>query len=86
MALDIATFASLAAREEGLCVVSTVLADGTPQSSLVNAGVLDHPLTGERVVGFVARGDSVKLRVLRVRPALAVVARSGWQWAGVMPT
>ena len=39
--------AALAAKESGLCVVSTVRADGTVQASLVNAGVLAHPATGE---------------------------------------
>jgi hypothetical protein len=43
-------------RERFLVVVSTVRADGTIQSSVVNAGVLAHPVTGEQVVGFVTYG------------------------------
>ncbi len=35
----------LAGREQYLAVVSTLRADSTIQASLVNAGVLDHPLT-----------------------------------------
>jgi PPOX class probable F420-dependent enzyme len=81
--LGLDAFTSLAGREHGLCVVSTVRADGTPQSSVVNAGVLGHPRTGQPVIGFAVDGDSFKLCVLRVRPALTVVARSGWEWAGV---
>jgi hypothetical protein len=40
---------------------------------VVNAGVLDHPVTGEPAVGFVARGGARKLpRLLRVVYAAAV--------------
>jgi PPOX class probable F420-dependent enzyme len=72
----------MAAREQYLAVVSTVRADSTIQSSLVNAGVLDHPITGEPVVSFVTYG-AAKLRNLRVRPQLAVTFRSSWAWATV---
>ena len=54
--------------EHGLCSVCVVRADGTPRSSLVNAGVLDHPTTGSPVVGYVTYGP-VKLRTLRARPS-----------------
>jgi PPOX class probable F420-dependent enzyme len=80
---DLAGFARLAALDHGLCVVSTLRADGTIQSSVVNAGVLDHPVTGSPVVGLVARGHSRKLANLRARPRITVVARAGWQWAAV---
>jgi hypothetical protein len=36
--------ADLGAMEHGLAVISTSRADGTIQSSLVNAGVMQHPL------------------------------------------
>jgi PPOX class probable F420-dependent enzyme len=78
---QIADFSRLVTRDGGLCVVSTLRADGTIQSSVVNAGVLDHPVTGRPVVGLVARGDSRKLVHLRVRPQLTVVVRAGWEWA-----
>jgi PPOX class probable F420-dependent enzyme len=79
---SLADAAELGRREQGLAVVSTLRADDTIQSSLVNAGVLSHPLTGEQVLGFVTYGR-VKLANLRVRPQLAVTFRSGWQWATV---
>jgi PPOX class probable F420-dependent enzyme len=78
-------FASLAAKERGLVVVSTLRADGTIQSSVVNAGVLPHPLTGARALGFVTYGK-VKLANLRARPQLTVTIRSGWAWATVEGT
>jgi PPOX class probable F420-dependent enzyme len=74
--------AVLARNERGLTVVATLRADGTIQSSLVNAGVLAHPVTGERVLGLVTAGP-VKLANLRARPQLTATFRHGWQWAAV---
>lgn len=78
---DLGEFSRLVAREHGLCVVSTLQADGTIQSSVVNAGVLDHPVTGRPVVGLVARGGSRKLANVRARPQATIVVRAGWEWA-----
>src|SRR5690349_17976683 len=80
---DLADFARLVPADHGLCVVSTLRANGSIQSSVVNAGVLDHPVTGQRVVGLVARGDSRKLVNLRARPRVTIVVRGGWQWTAV---
>jgi PPOX class probable F420-dependent enzyme len=80
---DVDDFARLIPGDHGLCVVSTARADGTIQSSVVNAGVLDHPVTGVPVVGLVAIGGSRKLANLRARPRATVVARVGWRWAAV---
>jgi hypothetical protein len=74
-------FTDLVHADHGLAVVSVSRPDGTIASSVVNAGVLSHPVTGVPVVGIVARGDSRKLGYLRVRPHATVVLRSGWQWA-----
>jgi PPOX class probable F420-dependent enzyme len=78
---DLADFARLIPDDHGLCVVSTLRADGTIQSSVVNAGVLPHPVTQRPAVGFVARGGTRKLDNLRARPYVNVVARAGWHWA-----
>ena len=56
---------------------------GSPHASVVNAGVLAHPVTSEPVVAFAARGVVMKLANLRVRPHLTVVFRSGWEWVAV---
>src|SRR4051794_13369541 len=77
---DLGDFRRLVARDHGLCIVSTLTSNGEIQSTLVNAGVLAHPVTGEDVVGFVARGDSRKLVHLRARPQATVVVRAGWEW------
>ncbi len=73
----------LGARESGLAVVVTQRPDGSPHTSVINAGVIDHPVTGESVVAFVARGEVRKLPNLRARPHLTVVFRSGWEWVAV---
>ena len=80
---DLDAFAGLVPLDHGLVVVSTARADGTIQSSVVNAGVLDHPLTGRAVVGLVSAGTSKRLANLRARPRATVVIRAGWRWAGV---
>jgi PPOX class probable F420-dependent enzyme len=78
-------FAALATKEHGLVVVSTLRANGTIQASLVNAGLLRHPLTGVPVPGFVTYGR-VKLINLRARPQVTVSVRSGWEWATIEGT
>jgi hypothetical protein len=78
---NIEDFRKLVAGDHGLVVVSAVRGDGTISSSVVNAGVLPHPVTGETVVGLVAAGGTRKLALWRARPYANVVIRSGWQWA-----
>jgi PPOX class probable F420-dependent enzyme len=73
----------LGVAESGLAVAVTTRADGSAQASVVNAGVLDHPVTGEPVVGFVTRGRAKKLDNLRARPRATVVFRSSWEWVTV---
>ncbi len=73
---------TLAEDEHGLTVVATARADGTIQASLVNAGVMPHPATGEPVLAFVTYGR-VKLANLRARPQLAATFRNGWRYATV---
>jgi PPOX class probable F420-dependent enzyme len=80
---DITAFAELVPLDHGLCVVNTLRVDGSIQSSVVNAGVLDHPLRGGPVVGLVAAGGSRKLHNLRTEPRATIVARAGWRWATV---
>ena len=72
----------LAAREQFLAVVATLRADSTIQSSLVNAGVLDHPVTSEPTLAFVTYGPA-KLRNLRDRPQIAITFRFNWSWATI---
>jgi PPOX class probable F420-dependent enzyme len=74
--------ARLAERERYLCVVATARADATIQASVVNAGFLAHPVTGERSVAYVTYGRA-KLAHLRLRPQTTITFRAGWEWATV---
>jgi hypothetical protein len=53
-----------------------------PQVAVVNAAIIDHPVTGRPVVAFVARAG-VKLTNLRLHPYATLVARTGWEWVAV---
>ena len=83
---ELAAFAALVPLEHGLCVLATTRPDGTVQASVVNAGVLRHPVTGAEVVGLVAAGGTRKVRNLRADPRATIVVRAGWQWATVEGT
>jgi hypothetical protein len=73
----------LGAGDHGLVVVAVARPSGTVSTSVVNAGVLDDPDSGEPRVGFVARGDAKKVGFVRSSGRAAVVFRSGWEWATV---
>lgn len=77
---DIEEFRKLVTGDHGLVTVSVPRGDGTISSSVVNAGVLAHPASGEPVVGLVVRGGTRKLAYWRERPYANVVIRAGWQW------
>jgi len=72
----------IAAGDHHLAVVSTARADGSVQSSVVNAGIVAHPISGDPVVAFVTYGRA-KLANLRQRPRATLVWRTGWQWVAV---
>ena len=74
--------AQLGEKEQGLAVISTLRADGTIQSSVVNAGVMRNPVTEQPALAFVSYGK-VKLANLRTRPQVTATFRSGWQWVAV---
>ena len=83
---DLSAFTELVALDHGLCVLSTLRGDGSVQATVVNAGVLPHPMTGAPVVGLVTAGGSRKLHHLRADPRATIVVRAGWQWAAVEGT
>ena len=80
--LDLSSVRRLVAAEHGLAVVCATRGDGTVQTSLVNAGITADQRDGREVVGFVARGDAVKLRHFRARPYANIVWRSGLGMGG----
>lgn len=82
MSIDLEPIARIITQDHALASVAVVRADGTPHLSLVNAGLVEHPVSGERVVGYVTYGR-VKLRTLRERPATSILWRVGWRWLAV---
>ncbi len=79
---DLDAFAELSRKVNGLVFVSTLRADATIQSSLVNAGVMASPFGDQPVLAFVTYGQ-VKLAHLRARPQITATARDGWRWCTV---
>lgn len=73
----------LGAADHWLAIVATARADGSVHASLVNAGILDDPVTGRPVVGLVAAGGTRKLAHMRRSGRATVVWRSGWEWVAV---
>ena len=74
---------TLIALDHGLASVSTVRPDGSLQSTVVNAGVVPHPVHGRAVAAFVARGGTRKIVHLRADPRATLTWRAGWAWATV---
>ncbi|MFD2420052.1 pyridoxamine 5'-phosphate oxidase [Amycolatopsis pigmentata] len=73
----------LAVEEHGLATVAIARSDGTVHSSVVNAGPIDDPVSGRPSVGFVARGGTRKLELLRYRRNATITFRRGWNWVSV---
>jgi len=79
---DLGLVGRLGAAEGGLAVVALSRPDATVQASVVNAGVLEHPVSGASVVGFVTYGRA-KLAQLRARHLATLTFRAGWEWVSV---
>jgi PPOX class probable F420-dependent enzyme len=84
--IDLAPFQQLVPLDHGLTVAVTRRADHSPHSTVVNAGVLPHPVTGDPAAAFVAAGGTRKLVHLRADPTIALTIRAGWQWTTVEGT
>jgi PPOX class probable F420-dependent enzyme len=74
---------TLVALDHGLASVATVRPDGSLQSTVVNAGVVPHPVDQHPVAAFVARGGTRKLTHLRADPRATLTWRAGWAWTTV---
>jgi PPOX class probable F420-dependent enzyme len=72
--------------DNALATLSTIRADGSIQTTVVNAGIVDHPVHGVEVAAFVARGGTHKIVHLRARPTAALLWRAGWAWVAVEGT
>jgi PPOX class probable F420-dependent enzyme len=70
----------LVSMDHGLASLSIVRRDGSVQSTVVNAGVIDHPVTGAPIAAFVGRPATHKITHLRANPMATLLWRAGWAW------
>ncbi len=87
MSLDVAAGLDLLrqrlAEDRHLVVlVTTRQGRDDPQVSIVNAAVIEHPLTAAPVLALVSRRGP-KLSNLRKQRHATAVARAGWEWVAV---
>jgi PPOX class probable F420-dependent enzyme len=83
MSVDLESVRQLAGGARNLAVVATTREDGSVHASLVSAGVIDDPVTGEPSIGMVVGGGTAKLRHLRRTGQGTAVFQAGYRWAGV---
>ena len=69
--------------ETGLATVSTIQKDGRILSSVVNCGVLPHPITQELCVAFVSAGNAARLKHIERGSEVTVAIRREWKWVSV---
>lgn len=82
----VADIERLVALDHGLASLATVRADGTVHATVVNAGVIDHPVTGAQVAAFVGRPATRKIANLRENPTATLQWRAGWAWVAAEGT
>ena len=80
---DIEDVKKFLSSETGLATVSTVQKDGRVLSSVVNCGVIDHPVTETPCVAFVSAGHAARLDHIRRGSQMTVAIRRGWAWRSV---
>ena len=83
MSADLELVRALAVEANHLAVCAVSRRDGSVHASLVSAGVLDDPFSGEPSIGVVVAGASVKLRHLRRAGRAAAVFQAGYRWVAV---
>jgi PPOX class probable F420-dependent enzyme len=79
----IALIREIASADRGWAVLATARRDATIQASVINAGLAEHPISGELMVACVVRGDAVKLRTMRRTGRATIVFRHGPRWVTV---
>jgi PPOX class probable F420-dependent enzyme len=80
---DIKTVRNHLAEETGLATVSTTQADGRVLSSVVNCGVIQHPITGANCVAFVSGCKAARLKHIDRGSQVTISVRRGWAWSSI---
>ena len=80
---DIEIFSNYLSEETGLVTVSTTQVDGRVLSSVVNCGMIEHPLTGAICVAFVSGSRAARLKHIDRGSQVTITARRGWAWSSI---
>ena len=80
---DIETVQNYLLEETGLATVSTTQVDGRVLSSVVNCGMIKHPITGDTCVAFVSAGHAARLKHIDRGSQVTISIRRGWAWSSV---
>ena len=80
---DMEIFSNYLSEETGLVTVSTTQVDGRVLSSVVNCGMIEHPLTGDTCVAFVSGSKAARLKHIDRGSQVTITARRGWAWSSV---
>ena len=78
---DIEIFSNYLLEETGLATVSTTQKDGRVLSSVVNCGMIEHPLIGGTCVAFVSGSNAARLKHIERGSQVTITARRGWAWS-----
>jgi len=81
--MDVEEVRAYLAKENGLAIISTTQADERVLSSVVNCGVIDHPITGVPCVALVSAGRAARLNHVRRGSQVTIGIRRGWTWRSV---
>jgi hypothetical protein len=73
------TLGTLVDAAAGLAVFASA-ADGRVPASLVNAGLIEHPVSGTPAFAHVAYGDSRRVARLAARPECSITVHDGLKW------
>lgn len=80
---DLADIRPLLTDEHGLVVISTVQSPTRTLTSVVNAGIHPHPVTGADCLAFVSAGSAARLGHIRAGSDVTATMQRGWRWAAV---
>ena len=80
---DIEIFSNFLLEETCLATVSTTQIDGRILSTVVNCGMIEHPITGDTCVAFVSGSNAARLKHIERVSQLNDSVRRGWVWSSV---
>jgi len=78
---DIEIFSNYLSEETGLATISTSQVDGRVLSSVVNCGMIEHPLTGDVCVALVSGSKATRLKHIDRGSQVTISVRRGWAWS-----